>query len=310
MAASLSQIKCSPMIHVFLGPNPSRPSSWSPLSSWRPVKVTMSCNQKSYWASINEDIEAHLKQAIPVKEPLSVYEPLHYLTFAAPRNTAPALCVAACELVGGHRDQALPVASALHLMYAASYTHENLPLKESCRPKSMIHHKYSPNIELLTGDGLLPFGLELLARSDHPTQNISDRILRVIIEITRAIGSQGMIHGQYHEIESIQSDGNSSCHVEGIGSMCEKYEGSLHACAATCGAIIGGGSEEEIEKMRRYGLCVGKILGMSNKLKGNDKELVKLVEELSSSAMEELKGFNESKVEAISGFIEGNIMYD
>lgn len=261
----------------------------------------MSCKQ-SYLASINEDVKDHLKYAIPVREPLCVYEPMHYLTFAAPWNTAPALCVAACELVGGHRNLALPAASALHLMYAASYTHENLPLQESCRPKSTIHHEYSPNIELLTGASIMSFGLEVLAKSYNPAQNISDRILRVIVELTRSVGSQGMINGQYHEMESIQFNGSGSCHVEEIERVCEKYEGALYTCAATCGAIMGGGNEEEIEKMRRYGLYVGKIQGMTRRIRGNDKDLMKFVEEMRGLAIEKLRGFDEAKVEAFSSF--------
>ncbi|GLT59798.1 hypothetical protein SLA2020_325970 [Shorea laevis] len=304
MAGVVAQINGNPIwIHALFRSNPSRsssPFSLPPLS-WRKGKVTMSCKQ-SYLASINEGVKAHLKHAIPAREQLAVYEPMHYLTFAAPWNTAPALCVAACELVGGNRNLALPTAAALHLMYAASYTHENLPLQESCRPKSTIHHEYGPNIELLTGDSIMPFGLEVLAKSDDPAQNISGRILRVTVEITRSVGSQGMIYGQYLEVESLQSNGCGSCHVEEIERVCEKYEGSLYACAATCGAIMGGGSEEEIEKMRRYGLYAGKIQGMTNRVKGNDKDLVKLVEEMRGLAIKELEGFDDAKVQAFSSF--------
>ncbi|GAB4825084.1 hypothetical protein Ancab_007958 [Ancistrocladus abbreviatus] len=102
--------------------NLHRPSS---SSSYRPMRVLASNNQ-SYWTSINESIEAHLRQAIRIREPLVVFEPLHQLTFSAPRTTAPALCVAACELVGGHRNQAIATAAALHLMHAATYAHDHL----------------------------------------------------------------------------------------------------------------------------------------------------------------------------------------
>lgn len=256
----------------------------------------MSSNQ-SYWTSINADIEAHLKQAIPVREPLSVHEPMNYLTFAAPRSTAPALCVAACELVGDHRDSALPAASALQLMYAASFTHEHLPLTQSSRPKSeiQVQHPYGPNIELLIGDAMLPFGLELLAVSDDPTQNNSDRVLRVMVEITRAIGSQGMVHGQYYEVEPY-----ASSYLGQNERVSEKYEGTLHGCAAACGAILGGGSEVEIEKLRRYGVYIGKVQGMLSRDGRNGKDLKELVEETRKLATNELRGFDEAKVEAIS----------
>ncbi|XVF03846.1 hypothetical protein REPUB_Repub05bG0028200 [Reevesia pubescens] len=300
MARALSHINGNPILHVPCRPTPSRPCPL--LLSYRPFKVTMSYNQ-SYWTSIDADIEAHLKQAIPVREPLSVFEPMHHLTFVAPRNTAPALCVAACELVGGHRDKALPAASALHLMYAASFTHEHLLLSESSRPSSTIQHVYGPNIELLIGDAIIPFGLELLAKSDDLAQNNSDRVLRVMVEITRATGSKGMIHAQYHEVEPCQSDNKE------IERICEKYEGALHACATACGAILGGGNEEEIEKLRRYGLYIGKIQGMIKRIGSNDKDVNKFVEELRNLASKELIGFNEARVKAISSSFKSNFMY-
>ncbi|XVE50665.1 hypothetical protein DITRI_Ditri01bG0181500 [Diplodiscus trichospermus] len=306
MERALSHISGNLMLHVPCRSNPSRPCPL--LLPYRPLKVTMSCSScnQSYWAAINADIEAHLKLAVPVKEPLSVFEPMHLLTFAAPRSTAPALCVAACELVGGHRDQALPAASALHLMYAASFTHEHLPLTESSRPKSTIQHVFGPNMELLIGDAMIPFGFELLAKLDDPTQNNSDRILRVMIEISRATGSQGMIYGQYYKLGPYQSDNRKSSQEH----VSEKYEGALHACAAACGAILGGGSDEEIEKMRRYGLYTGKMQGIMNRNGNNDdKDLRILVEELRNLAAKELSGFNEAKIEAIFSAFQPDLMY-
>ncbi|KAL8462522.1 hypothetical protein ACS0TY_033525 [Phlomoides rotata] len=145
---------------------------WS--SRYMPRVIAVAQNP-CYWASIEAEVETYLKNAIPIKSPESVFEPMHHLTFAAPRTTASALCVAACELVGGDRRQALAAASAIHLMHAASYTHQNLPLTDRPRPKPTVEHKYTPNVELLTGDGILPFGFELVARS----QANPDRILRV-----------------------------------------------------------------------------------------------------------------------------------
>ncbi|XP_062170277.1 heterodimeric geranylgeranyl pyrophosphate synthase small subunit, chloroplastic-like [Alnus glutinosa] len=279
-----------------LRPSPSLPH--------RPMMVTMSQNQ-SYWASVNAEIDAHLKQAIdPLRPPREVFEPMHHLAFAAPQNKAPALCVAACELVGGHRDQATAAASALHLMCAASFTHEQLPLTDRPRPRPRTssrptaHHAYGPNIELLVPDSMTPFGFELLAKSDDPAQNNSGRILRVTVEIARAMGPQGIVDGQYQELERPQSD-----HTRWIKRVCKKKEGGFHACAAACGAILGGGSEEEIEMLRRFGLYVGMIQGMLHGVGRKEKGLAKMVEELRTLALKELEEFKGGKAEAIASFL-------
>ncbi|KAH9749824.1 Heterodimeric geranylgeranyl pyrophosphate synthase small subunit [Citrus sinensis] len=133
---------------------------------------------------------------------------MRHFVFAAPVNMAPVLCVAACELVGGHREQAIVAAAALHVMHAASFIHANQIQSFSWRMQCFR------------------FGLELLASSDNPAGNNSGRILRVMVEMTRAMGSQD---------------------VEMTYETYKKNEGGLHTCGAACGAILGGGSVEEIE---------------------------------------------------------------
>lgn len=267
--------------------------------------IKMSQDQ-SYWSSINADIEAHLKQAIPIRPPLSVFEPMHHLTFSAPRNTAPALCIAACELVGGSRDDAMAAASALHLMHAATFAHENLPLTDRPSFRPIINHSFEPNIALLVPDGMVPFGFELLARSDEPANNNSDRVLKVIVEISRAMGSEGVVEGLYKEMLVGQSDGEELSDVSIAGWMrhtCEKKEGELNACAAACGAILGGASEVEIVKLRKYGLYVGMRQGYLNRVGNKEKELENVLAELRNLALNELQHFKGEKVEAISSFI-------
>ncbi|BFG29576.1 hypothetical protein CerSpe_158500 [Prunus speciosa] len=280
----------NPLANKMSRSNPSRPS--------RTTMAIMSQDQP-YWASVHAEIEVHLKQHILVRPPLSVFESMHHFVFSAPPSPAPALCVAACELVGGHRDQAIAAAAALHLMHAAAVIHEQLPSTD--RPKTKPKPgpmAYSPGIELLTGDGIFAFGYELLAKSMDPAQNNSERVLRVIVEMTRAMGSQGMVDGQYHEILLLCKQSRDYNYV------CEKKEGGFHACGAACGAILGGASEEEIERLRRYGLCVGAMRAFSNRVEeGNEMETKEVVKELRSLALKELEFFHEGKAEAISSFL-------
>ncbi|KAK2639723.1 hypothetical protein Ddye_027518 [Dipteronia dyeriana] len=100
------------------------------------VRIIMSHNQP-YWASINEQIQAHLKRVITtVSDLVSVLAPV-------------TLCVA-----------------------APSFIHEKLSLSD--RPRPITHHTFGLNIELLIVDRMVPFGLELVVKSDDPVQNNSD----------------------------------------------------------------------------------------------------------------------------------------
>ncbi|KAG5551060.1 hypothetical protein RHGRI_009477 [Rhododendron griersonianum] len=297
MARALSHFNGKPTLSLSK-PNHYPPSP-SSSSAHKPTTVAIA-QTKSYWASIEADIEAHLRTAIPVRQPVAVFEPVRHLVLAVPKAKAPALCVAACELVGGDRAQAVVAASALRLVHSAAHAHEHLPLMDRPNHKPAIHHACGPNIELLTGDGIVPFGFELLARSVGSGQNNSDRVLRVIIEITRAIGSQGMIDGQYHELQQ-----GARSNEEWIEHVCMKKEGELHACGAACGAILGGGSEEEIEKLRKFGLYVGMMEGMLNWVGGNEEVgLMDVVEGLRVMAIKELENLSGRNVEPISSLVE------
>ncbi|KAI7727208.1 hypothetical protein M8C21_033507, partial [Ambrosia artemisiifolia] len=264
-----------------------RPSSTRPPSAYNTPTTTITnpTRNPSYWDNIYTDIHTHLKKSIPIREPVTVFEPMHDLTFAPPIATASALCVAACELVGGQREDAIVAASAIHLMHATIYTHDNLVVSgrvgaisgSEPRSGSETLHRFGPNVELMTGDGIMPYGFELLAGS-------------VIIEISRAGGAEGMKminDGDEYEVEFDQWRGQRQ----------------LHGCGAACGAIMGGGTTEEIERLRRYGVYVGKIQGV---LSGNvESEGVKkeLVEKLRNLALKELECFDSKMVEQISSIV-------
>ncbi|WCJ32937.1 Geranylgeranyl pyrophosphate synthase chloroplastic [Euphorbia peplus] len=280
----------------------------------KPLLITsmaMDSHTSSYWASINIEIDTHLNKAIPIKPPLVVSEPMRHFTFAAPKTSAPALCIAACELFGGSREQALAAATALRLMQAATSTRENI-IKIDLQNKidnfePAFGYRYGPNLELLTPDAMVPLGFELLARVDDPDHIDPGRIVRVIMEISHAMGSKGMIEGQYNEIKHVKSEcRDGSFDGMWLNDVCRKKEGRIHACAGACGAILGGGNEEEIEKMRRCGVYAGMIQGILKKgeEKGTEEWHLREVNELRELAFNELKDFNQDNVGGILSVLD------
>ncbi|XP_022975728.1 heterodimeric geranylgeranyl pyrophosphate synthase small subunit, chloroplastic-like [Cucurbita maxima] len=288
--------------------NPSLPKF--PNSNWlrpavyfrAPMRATVVMSQitPSYWAAINEDIEEHLRRIIIAKDPPVVYEPLGHFVFSAPRNSAAAMCIAACEFVGGHRDQAMAAATALQLIYAATYTREYPPLTaRGSSNAAMVDRVYAPNIQLLTGVGIAPIGFEILAGSCDLSESGSDRVRRVMGEMARAMGSEGWIGGQFKELEEVTAAAEAE-------EVIEKTEGELHARGGACGAILGSGSEEEIEKMRKYGRIVGMVKGLSKKVFGgkeNERKREK-IKELKALAFKELEGFKGEKVDQMCNFFD------
>lgn len=250
-------------------------------------------------------MEAHIGQKIAGLQPSNIFEPMSNLVVGVPRSMAPVLCIAACEAVGGEKAKALPAASALHLIHVATYTHEYLQVSD--RPnRPMAHHGFGPKIELQCGDTMVPIGYELLAAMEDEDAEHSDRILRVMIELGRGMGAKGMVNGQYLKMKSLGLFDDAPCDDSTAYECFEKLGGALYSCGAACGAILGGGSEEEIEKLRRYGLFVGMIHNiMVRDVLGRDKKFVKFADSLRFLALKELEGMKDKNTERISGIMDG-----
>lgn len=72
---------------------------------------------RKYWRSLITEINQKLEEAIPVKYPAGIYEAMRYSVLAkGAKRAPPVMCVAACELFGGHRLAAFPTACALEMV--------------------------------------------------------------------------------------------------------------------------------------------------------------------------------------------------
>lgn len=132
------------------------------------------------------------------------------------------LCIASCELVGGNESSVMPLACAAEML-----------------------------VTLALNRALLCYAVEHMATK---TKNVSpDRLVRAIGEISSAVGTRGVLAGRIMEINSKGKDVSLS-ELDFIQRLrC----GKLIEASVVCGVLIGGGSEEDIEKLRKYGKCVG-----------------------------------------------------
>lgn len=118
----------------------------------------------------------------------------------------------------------------------------------SRRGKPSNHTIFGVDMAILAGDALFPLGFRHIV-SHTPSDLVPEpRLLRVIAEIARAVGSTGMAAGQFLDLEG----GPNS-----IEFVQEKKFGEMGELSAVCGGLLAGAEGDEIERLRRYGRAVG-----------------------------------------------------
>nr|QEV81835.1 geranylgeranyl diphosphate synthase [Prunella vulgaris] len=251
-------------IAATLTPSPNayyKPKAGAPVVLRRAVRcssataaaaVSSEFDLRSYWTSLIKEVDEKLNDAVPMKYPELIHEAMRYSLLAKTAKRAPpVMCIAAYELFGGHRDAAFPTACALEMVHAASLVHDDLPYLDDAptrRGQPSSHTVYGPDMAILAGDALFPLAFQHIVLNTPPQLVPQSNILRVVQEIARAVGSTGMAAGQLLEIEDDPST---------VEFVHEKKFGELGQCSAVCGGLLGGASDDEIERLREYGKIVG-----------------------------------------------------
>lgn len=269
------------------------------------------------------EINQKLDQAISIQYPEQIYEAMRYSVLAkGTKRAPPVMCVAACELFGGNRLAAFPTACALEMVHAASLIHDDLPCMDdasSRRGQPSNHVVYGVDMAILAGDALFPLGFRHIVYNTPSDLVPESRLLRVIVEIARAVGSTGMAAGQFLDLEGSPNS---------IEFAQEKKYGEMGECSAVCGGLLAGAEDHEIQRLRRYGRDVGVLYRVINdilearttskedenkKKKGKSyvslygiEKAMEVAEELRTKARKELDGFEKygERVEPLYGFVD------
>ncbi|ESQ50580.1 hypothetical protein EUTSA_v10022745mg [Eutrema salsugineum] len=286
---------------------------------------------KPYMISKAELINRALDEAIPLIEPLNIHEAMRYAILAGGKRVRPILCLAACELVGGEERLAIPAACAVEMIHTMSLIKDDLPCMDNDdlrRGKPTTHKVFGESVAILSGGALLALAFEGLTES-----NVSpEKMVRAVKELAKSIGTKGLAAGQAMDLSSEGSDQND-VGLKELKFIHVHKTGSLLEASAVIGAVIGGGSEEEIEKVRSFARCIGLLFQVVDdildvtrsseelgKTAGKDKVAGKLtypkvlgiekskefVQRLKRDAREHLKGFDSDKVKpliALADFI-------
>ena len=244
-----------------------------------------------------DEIEAGLGQFLPGAPscPPLVAEAMRYSLEAGGKRLRPILTLATAEAVAAAkgtdivaaRNAALPAACAIEMIHTYSLIHDDLPAMDNDtlrRGRPTLHVVYGDGIAILAGDGLLTEAFALLGREPRVDDPASiERRMRVIARVAEAAGACGMVGGQVVDLESsgtagIPGRGRRTLDGDGLRAMHAQKTGALIRAAAVAGAIMGGGTDAEVEAVDRFAADLGLVFQIVDDIldvEGGSEELGK-----------------------------------
>ena len=198
-------------------------------------------------------VENYLEKQFADDVPQSIlYEAMRYSLLAGGKRIRPVLVLSFCEACGGEMKFALPAAGAVEMLHTYSLIHDDLPCMDNDdyrRGRLTCHKVYGEDVATLAGDALLTAAFRSLTKMDVPPE----RALRCVAILAAAAGEEGMVAGQILDLEG---EKRTLSEVE-LRNVHRHKTGDLILAACQMGAVLGGGSETQIQSAGEFALHLG-----------------------------------------------------
>ncbi len=213
---------------------------------------------KKYLKAKRRNVDDALKQIWDSREPYPtpLVPAMRYSLEAGGKRLRPILCIAASEAVGGSESKVMPAACALELIHTYSLIHDDLPAMDDDdlrRGKPTCHRAFDEATAILAGDALLTAAFEILAGAGCQNKENALKWLEAAYVIAQAAGHSGMVQGQMMDL-SFQGQ---EIALEELETLHRLKTGGLIEASVRTGALLGGGTNEEIVALGNYGRYIG-----------------------------------------------------
>ena len=188
-------------------------------------------------------IDSSLESELDLYSESEFIDSLKYATEGGKR-IRPLILVLAAESVGKADENAYTASCAVELLHTESVIHDDIIDNETLRRhKDPFYIKYGYNTSILSGDFVLGLILNISSRINNP------RITKDLSTTAMLMSEGEILEGKLEESEDVTFDDYLK--------VIEYKTATAFETAARLGAILGGGTEEEIEALSEYGKNIG-----------------------------------------------------
>ena len=223
------------------------------LASVEETPATFEDYLKAYADPVGELINSYIPHGTHGDMDRYLYDPLYHYSENAGKRHRPLICFAACLAVGGDPNRAATAAAAIEHFHSAALIHDDIADEaELRRGEPCLHLTEGIGLAINMGDLALSLVNGTVINDPLLSDAVKVRVVSELIEMTRRT-----IEGQALDIGWAR-DGRYDITPEDYLVMAtHKTAHYSGAVPLAIGAIVGGGTEQQIEALRSYGLDTG-----------------------------------------------------
>lgn len=180
-------------------------------------------------------------------EPRNLYEPISYTLSLGGKRVRPILCLMSANLFSDIVDKAVKPAIALEIFHNFTLIHDDIMDNADVRRgKPTVHKKWNPNVAILSGDAAIIVAYKYVAQTDPV---LLPEILKVFNATALEVCDGQQFDMEYEKLPVVTEDDYLR--------MIELKTSVLLAAAAKIGAILGGASLQDGERLYNFGRNLG-----------------------------------------------------
>ena len=199
-------------------------------------------------------IEIKLKD-LYLNGPENMIETSNFVMSAKGKRIRPILTMLSCDALSEQYDNSIDVAIAIELLHNFTLVHDDIMDGDSIRHgQPTVHNKWDTGTAVLTGDSLLWLSLHVLKKIEENREQI---IFHFIDSIK--LVCEGQAYDKMFEDEDYVS-------LSEYNKMISMKTGHMIGLCSHLGAICAGVNNDTQNKMKNYGLEIGKAYQIQDDL--------------------------------------------
>lgn len=219
-----------------------------------------------------ELIESALDRVLPqaTERPTTLSAAMRWAVEGGGKRIRPQICLAAAEAVGGLAEDALMPACAIELLHSYTLIHDDLPSMDNDverRGKASVWAKFGEANAILAGDALQALAFATAVRSPRNAAAIVAELGRRGVGVVQGQVEDLVVQSSKFQVPGSRIKGTEREHSVKSGTLnlepgtlsyvYEHKTADLFLAAACMGALAGGGTPEQVERLRVFALNLG-----------------------------------------------------